>query len=81
MYMLNGRYGQDARKVDFTFQDQWVIDYSITSNKGFTLLANFKIHELDRIYSDGHFLLQMTSNLNAVGIENSTYHDERNKHT
>ena len=77
MYMLNGRYGQDARKGDFTFRDQSAIDYSITSNKGFTILTDFKIHELVRIYSDGHSLLHMTLNLNAantpkaVGFENN----------
>ena len=83
MYMLNGRYGQDARKGDFTFRDQSVIDYSITSNKGFTILTDFKIHELDRIYSDGHSLLQMTLNLNAantpkaVGSENNIQQNDQ----
>ena len=59
--------------------------------KGFTILTDFKIHELDSIYSDCHSLLHMTLYLNApnstkaIGFENNTQqhdqkHDERNKH-
>ena len=66
LYMLNGRYGQDAGKGNYTFRDQSVIDYSISSSEGFSLLTDFKIQELDDIYSDGHSLLQMNMHLNTA---------------
>ena len=61
MSILNGRYGQDEGVGSFTFRDQSVIDYAITCRRGFTLLPNFEIQDLDRIYSDGHCLLQITA--------------------
>ena len=64
--MLNDRYGQDAGKGNYTFRDQSVIDYSISSSEGFSLLTDFKIQELDDIYSDGHSLLQMNMHLNTA---------------
>ena len=36
-----------------------MIDYSISSEKGFKLLTNFEISELDRLVSDGHSLFIM----------------------
>ena len=69
LLILNGRYGQDNDKGEFTFRKKSVIDYSVSSNKGFDILSDFRIKELDRIYSDGHSLLQMELNL---GTNNTT---------
>ena len=77
LLILNGRYGQDAGQGNFTFRDQSVIDYSISSNKGFKILTDFKIEELDRIYSDGHYLLEMNLSLNLADTTsiNQTGHE------
>ena len=65
LYILNGRYGQDKGIGKYTFRDQSVIDYSITSPKGLNLLTDFEVQELDRIFSDGHSLLQMSLKFHA----------------
>ena len=67
--ILNERYGQDEGVGSFTFRDQSVIDYAITSRRGFILLSDFEIQNLDRIYSDGHCLLQITLH---IVTQNST---------
>ena len=59
-FLLNGRYGDDKGAGKYTFREQSVIGYSISSEKGFKLLKNFEIFELDRRFSDGHSLLIMT---------------------
>ena len=68
LLIINCRYGQDTGKGkgDFTFCDQSAIDYSISCNKGFKILTDFKIKELNRIYSDNHYLLQMNLSLNLA---------------
>ena len=60
LFLLNGRYGNDKGVGKYTFRGQSVLDYSISSEKGFKLLTNFEISELDRLFSDGHSLLIMT---------------------
>ena len=60
MFILNGRYGQDEGVGSFTFRDQSVIDYAITSRRGISILSDFEIQDLDRIFSDGHSLLKVT---------------------
>ena len=72
--ILNGRYGQDNGIGDLTFRDKSVIDYSISSNKEFKILSDFKIEQLDRIYSDGHALLQMEFNINLTNLTKSNEH-------
>ena len=59
LFILNGRFGDDSNIGNFTFRDQSVIDYTISSKAGFDILNNFKIYQLDGIYSDGHCLLEM----------------------
>lgn len=68
LLILNGRFSQDAEKGKFTFRDQSVIDYTISSNKGFQILTYFEIEDLDRIYSDGHALLQMNLTLKPTDV-------------
>ena len=68
LLILNGRFSQDAEKGKFTFRDQSVIDYTISSNKGFQILTYFEIEDLDRIYSDGHTLLQMNLTLKPTDV-------------
>ena len=60
MFILNGRYGQDEGVGSFTFRDQSVIDFAITSRRGISILSDFEIQDLDRIFSDGHSLLKVT---------------------
>ena len=60
IFILNGRYGQDEGIGSFTFRKQSVIDYVITSRRGITILSDFEIQELDRIFSDGHSLLKIS---------------------
>ena len=71
MSILNGRYGQDEGVGSFTFRDQTVIDYTITSRRGFTLLSDFEIQDIDRIYLDGHCLLQTTLHFATQSSKNN----------
>lgn len=71
MFLLNGRYGKDKNLGKYTFREQSVIDYSISSEKGFSVLTNFEILDLDRLCSDGHSLLIMTLNWPSQGNENN----------
>ena len=55
---LNGRY-EDKNVEAITFRGLSVIDYAITSIKGIQFLQNFKVTDLDSLYSDGHALLSV----------------------
>ena len=57
--ILNGRYDEDKNVGAMTFCGLSVIDYVITSNKGIHFLQNFKVTDLDSLYSDGHALLSV----------------------
>ena len=58
-FNLNGKYSNDKGVGNYTFRVQSVIDYAITSPEGYSLLSNFEIQDLDRIYSDRHSLLKV----------------------
>lgn len=62
--ILNGRFGQDKIRGEMTFRNTSVIDYAIVSTKCISMLRDFQIIDLDRIYSDGHSLLKVTLNVN-----------------
>ena len=55
--ILNGRYGKDRNIGNATFRGKSVIDYTISSIKGFTLLTDFEIIESDSLLSDGHSII------------------------
>ncbi|MCG8034442.1 MAG: reverse transcriptase family protein [Candidatus Thiodiazotropha taylori] len=57
--ILNGRFGEDKNVGKMTFRGLSVIDYVITSSKGIKFAQNFKITELDSLFSDGHALLTL----------------------
>ena len=71
MSILNGRYGQDEGVGSFIFRDHSVIDDAITSRRGLTLLSDFEIQDSDRIYSDGHCLLQITLHFATQSSKNN----------
>ena len=54
--ILNGRYGEDKNVGAMTFRGISVIDYVISSSKAIQFLNNFKVSDLDSLYSDGHAL-------------------------
>ena len=56
MFILNGSFGQDRA---MTFRKTSVIDYSIVSSNTFDILSDFRIIEVDRLFSDGHSLLRV----------------------
>lgn len=64
--ILNGRYGNDKNVGQMTFRGLSVIDYVISSYKGLQILSNFKIIELDRLFSDGHSLLSFSFKLDII---------------
>ena len=70
IFILNGRYGNNKGVGNYTFGDQSLIDYAITSPKG--LFSNFEIQDLDRIYSDGHSLLKVTLQLTTNSAKTET---------
>ena len=76
LFIINGRIGQDKAKVEFTFRCQSVIDYFISSAKGISLLTDFKIQELDRIFSDGHSLIK-----SALGLDYNAQIGNKNINT
>ena len=55
--ILNGRYGKDKNIGNTTFRGNSVIDYTISSIKGFSLLSDFEIIETDSLLSDGHSII------------------------
>ena len=55
MIIVNGRITGDIPR---TFRNTSVIDYLVSSIKGFDQIQEFKIHELDSLFSDGHTLIQ-----------------------
>ena len=57
LIILNGRIGNDSTG-NYTFRDTSVIDYTISSINALSLVENFEISELDRLFSDGHCLLE-----------------------
>ena len=48
-----------------TFRNTSVIDYAIVTTKCFNLLHDFEIIDLDRVFSDGHRLLQLDLKINC----------------
>ena len=64
--ILNGRVGADKGTGNFTFRRTSVIDYVISSLHGLTIIDNFDIIELDRLYSDGHSLLSFNIKVQKV---------------
>ena len=69
--ILNGRFGRDKIRGEMTFRNTSVIDYGIVSTKCFSMLQDFQIIDLDRIYSDGHSLLKVTLNISVPNMTDS----------
>ena len=59
MFIRNGRFSQDGNVGAMTFRNKSVIDYSIVSLNTFEILSDFRIIEVDRLFSDGHSLLRV----------------------
>ena len=62
LVILNGRCGDDKYVGATTFRNCSVIDYSIASYQSLSHVNNFRIDEVDNLFSDGHSLL--TTELN-----------------
>ena len=78
MIIANGRIpGDIPRKM--TFRNTSVIDYLVSSMEGFDQVQEFKIQELDSLFSDGHTLIhfklttkiqeKLTTKFNKMQIE------------
>ena len=65
MFILNGRCGSDKNVGNFTFRQTSVIDDAISSYEGLRYISNFRIVELDILFSDGHSLLHVDLNFNS----------------
>ena len=76
LFILNGRYGQDKNIGAMTFRSTSVIDYSLISAKTFEIVHDFKITDVDRLFSDGHSLLtveiQVQNNRRDVHAQSTT---------
>ncbi|MCG7875884.1 MAG: reverse transcriptase family protein [Candidatus Thiodiazotropha endolucinida] len=59
LFILNGRYGHDRNVGEMTFRNTSVIDYALVSSKTLSILSDFQILEVDRLFSDGHSLLKV----------------------
>ena len=58
LFMLNGRYGNDKNVGQLTFRDKSVIDYVLSTAYCFNFIEDFSIVATDKLFSDGHALLQ-----------------------
>ena len=58
LYILNGRFSNDVIG-NSTYLNNSVIDYMITTSNLLKFTESFDIKELDRMYSDGHKLLEL----------------------
>ncbi|MEW8548549.1 MAG: reverse transcriptase family protein, partial [Candidatus Thiodiazotropha sp.] len=65
LVILNGRCGDDKYVGATTFRNCSVIDYSIASCHSLFHVNNFRIDELDSLFSDGHCLLSTELNFNS----------------
>jgi hypothetical protein len=63
LVMMNGRFDNDKIIGKMTFRNVSVIDYLITSIKGFSALKTFEILDVDNLFSDRHALLDFTTQL------------------
>ena len=59
MFILNGRFDQDRNVGAMTFRNTSVIDYSIVSSNTFDILSDFRIIEVDQLFSDEQSLLRV----------------------
>ena len=66
LLILYGRCGEDKGRGEFTFRNISVIDYSIASTYALEFVKDFKITELDCLYSDGHSLLSTIIDIKKV---------------
>jgi hypothetical protein len=57
LFIVNGRFGNDANTGKFTFRDRSAIDYLIVSTHCFKYLQDFSVLEIDGLFSDGHSVL------------------------
>lgn len=58
--IINSRLGRDMGISKMTFRNNSVFDYLLTTIDSFKLLNEFKVVDLDRLYSDGYSLLEYT---------------------
>ena len=57
--ILNGPFDEDKNMGAMTFRGLSVIDYAMASSKGIIFAQNFKITDVDSLFSDGHALLSL----------------------
>ena len=72
--ILNGRFGEDKNVGAMTFRGLSVIDYAMASSQGIEFAQNFKITDVDSLFSDGHALLSLDIRTNATAPNPPNYH-------
>ena len=70
----NGRFGEDKNVGAMTFRGLSVIDYAMASSQGIKFAQNFKITDVDSLFSDGHALLSLDIRTNATAPNPPNYH-------
>ena len=73
LFIVNGRFGEDADVGKFTCKDCSVVDYTIVSTEVFNLLKNFVVADFNPILSDVHCPLLFT--FSKRDIRNKIYRD------
>ena len=68
LFMLNGRYGNDKNVGQLTFRDKSVIDYVLSTAYCFNFIEDFSIVATDKLFSDGHALLQWSLKCHSPSI-------------
>ena len=72
--ILNGRFGEDKNVGAMTFRGLSVIDYAMASSQGIKFAQNFKITDVDSLFSDRHALLSLDIRTNATAPNPPNYH-------
>ncbi|MES9879996.1 MAG: reverse transcriptase family protein, partial [Sedimenticola sp.] len=72
LFIINGRCDTDKGVGAFTFRQNSVIDYAISSHKGLEYISKFVITELDALYSDGHACISLTLNFKPTTNNKNT---------
>ena len=65
LFILNGRFGKDKAKGNFTFRQSSVIDYTLVTTECLQIFRDFEVNETDSLSSDGHCLLSHSLLLDA----------------
>ena len=78
LFIVNGRVGHDKNVGNYTFRNTSVIDYALATANCFEYFLDFKIEEVDPLFSDGHSLLSLTIQMsdNTIKVAEKFYSEE-----